>query len=326
MVSILIAARNEQDHIIACLKAIAQLSYPAQQMEVLIGDDQSEDRTLALIQDFIHDKPHFYLYHISEAIDHQRGKTNVLIQLIRQSKGNYLFFTDADVCVPTHWIQTMLSHLPADTGIVTGVTLIEGPRIFDQLQALDWLYALTAIQTLSDWKIPVTAMGNNMAVSRRAYEATGGYEALPFSLTEDFQLFQAISKQGFGFQNLLMPEVLAVSQPADSLRTLLQQRKRWMRGAMQLPRHMIALLFAQALFTPLVIILAFFFPTLALAIFATKAGLQAVFIHRSLRLLKQQMLYKYLLIYPLYEASVSLLLIAYYFLPIPMEWKGRKYN
>ena len=58
-VSILIAARNEAATVLDCLYAITQLTYPADALEVLIGDDQSTDQTGPLVADFIADKPNF---------------------------------------------------------------------------------------------------------------------------------------------------------------------------------------------------------------------------------------------------------------------------
>ena len=58
-VSILIAARNEEENIISCLEAISQLDYPTEKFSVWIGDDDSSDTTAALVENFIADKSNF---------------------------------------------------------------------------------------------------------------------------------------------------------------------------------------------------------------------------------------------------------------------------
>ena len=35
-------------------------------------------------------------------------------------------------------------------------------------------------------------MGNNMLITREAYEKTGGYESIKFSITEDLALYQKV--------------------------------------------------------------------------------------------------------------------------------------
>ncbi len=325
-ISILVAARNEENNILECLKALDRLRYPIHQMEVLIGNDQSEDGTVELVRQFIHDKPHFRLYNITEQLGHQWGKANVLAQLAHYAKGDYLFFTDADTRVPPGWIEAMLAECDSSTGIVTGVTLVEGSRLFDRMQALDWLNALGLIKIASDWQIPLTAMGNNMLVSRQAYAATGGYESLPFSMVEDWQLFRAIIAGGFGFRNLLQTNVLAFTKPVATLTDWLHQRKRWMQGAVQIPWYIVGALLSQALLTPAIVALSFFFPTLALVIFVAKITIHTTFTAKLLYRLKQQTLLRYLPVYQLYEPLAALALIVFYLLPVKVEWKGRKWE
>jgi cellulose synthase/poly-beta-1,6-N-acetylglucosamine synthase-like glycosyltransferase len=96
------------------------------------------------------------------------------------------------------------------------------------------------MQTVSDLKLPVSTMGNNMLVTRAAYEATGGYENMPFSVTEDVQLLKAAIKKGFRSCNIFHPGVLALSAPALTWRELLHQRKRWMQGIWHLPWYISA--------------------------------------------------------------------------------------
>ena len=200
-VSILIAARNEQETILACLRAVSQLHYPVDSIDVLIGNDQSTDQTAAVVTEFVRDKPTFRLVNITESVNGLSGKANVLAQLARQAKGEYLFFTDADTQVPPDWLTEILRAFTGNTGVVTGVTLPEGVSFFDKLQTLDWLYNLTLTHLVSSVGIPITAMGNNMAVSRSAYKAVGGYESLPFSVTEDYVLFRAILAKGVRFSD-----------------------------------------------------------------------------------------------------------------------------
>ncbi|MBW8051052.1 MAG: glycosyltransferase, partial [Cytophagales bacterium] len=64
-VSILIAARNEQDNIIDCLSALEHLTWPKEKFEVLIGNDHSEDNTKTLVEDYIKDKSNFHLHDIN---------------------------------------------------------------------------------------------------------------------------------------------------------------------------------------------------------------------------------------------------------------------
>jgi succinoglycan biosynthesis protein ExoA len=48
-VTIVVAARNEERHIEACLKALVAQDYPADRLEIIVADGMSTDRTRALI-------------------------------------------------------------------------------------------------------------------------------------------------------------------------------------------------------------------------------------------------------------------------------------
>ena len=307
------------------MRAISLLDYPADQVNVLIGNDNSTDQTAAVVARFIADKPNFRCYNITEVPGAVQGKANVLAQLAGRAQGEFLFFTDADTEVPPTWLTVMLARFSAQTGIVTGVTMPRGHTIFHHLQSLDWLHALTQTSVLTALGIPVTAMGNNMAVRRTAYEAVGGYEDLPFSVTEDYALFRAIVGQGYGFKNLLTPDVLAFSEPVSSFIELLQQRKRWMRGAFDLPVWMVLGLLAQYLAGPFLLLLGWFLPTLAVLIYCLKLLIQTTLLTFALSRLRQTPLLPYLLPFELYQLITGPVALIFYFLPIPVRWKGRVY-
>ena len=325
-VSILLAARNEETTILACLRAISQLNYPASAVEVLIGNDDSTDQTGAVVADFIADKPGFQLILIAESQAGLRGKANVLAHLARLAGGKYLFFTDADTQVSPDWLLDMSRQFTGNVGIATGVTLPDGPRLFHKLQTIDWLYNLTLTHLLSSAGVPVTAMGNNMAVSREAYNAVGGYESLPFSVVEDYTLFRAVVGRGFGFRNVLNEAVLARTQPVDTGWQFLNQRKRWMRGATALPTWMVVSLYGQYLAGPLLLLLGWFVPALAVGLYVLKLFVQTLVISLGLGRLRQTRLWPYALLFEVYQLIIGPLSVLYYLAPTPIEWKGRKYE
>ncbi|QMW05287.1 glycosyltransferase family 2 protein [Spirosoma foliorum] len=324
--SILIAARNEEAAIQECLSAIDQLKFSPGTVEVVIGDDQSTDQTAERTTQFIDNHPDFRLISITQTVPGLAGKANVLAQLVRQTQGEILFFTDADTQVPPSWLAEMSRQFNGNVGVVTGVTLPEGPRLFHKLQKIDWLYNLTLTHLVSSVGIPITAMGNNMAVSRQAYDAVGGYESIPFSVTEDYALFEAIIRQGYGFRNLLDERVLAHTKPVETVSAFLQQRKRWMRGATSLPIWMVSLLYLQYLAAPLLVGLAFVAPVLALGLYLVKLFIQTMVLSFGLSRLKQTKLWPYALLFEIYQLIVGPISVVFYLLPTTVEWKGRTYN
>ncbi|MCB2379041.1 glycosyltransferase [Hymenobacter sp. BT635] len=327
-VSILIAARNEEAAIARCLAAIRQLSYPPELVEVLLGDDASTDQTRAVAEQAMQGyKGRFRCLTITETLGSARGKANVLAHLARVATSEFFFITDADIAVPAGWIQALLPFARPEVGTVTGLTVVHGPRLFDRLQGLDWLQSLGLVQVVSDLGRPVTAMGNNMLVTRAAYEATGGYEQLPFSVTEDFELFRAVLARGFTFRNVYRPEALAFSLPIGTPRRLLHQRRRWLRGVEALPWWLQSGLIFYAMFYPLLLVLAWVAgPLAALSVLGIKIALQGLLAYGCYRRAGLRMPWHLLPAFELYTVALTLGLAVFRLLPVSFDWKGRLYQ
>ncbi len=169
MISILVAARNEEPNIAACLDALFNQDYPKDRFEIWVGDDQSEDDTAAIVQSYTSKYPNVHLLSIETQLKHQRGKSNVLAQLAQQAKGEYFFITDADTTVVPEWLNCMMGYFSPEIGVITGVTAIKGTSLFARLQKAEWLFYTAQGHLYAQKGKPVTAMGNNMAVRASVY-------------------------------------------------------------------------------------------------------------------------------------------------------------
>jgi cellulose synthase/poly-beta-1,6-N-acetylglucosamine synthase-like glycosyltransferase len=323
-VSILIAARNEEDNLVDCLRSLLDLDYPDDKYEILIGNDKSEDKTGDIADAFSIRYKQIKSFTIYKKLIKGNGKANVLAQLVPKSKGELLFITDADIRFPQKWIQAMLSGMSEDIALVTGTSVVVGSNLLAYMQQIDWLFATGMLKVVSDLDIPVTTMGNNMLIRKKVYEEIGGYEAMPFSVTEDLELFNHI-KEDYKTINLFNPNVLNESMPIKSLGELLIQRKRWMRGAFELPLIMIALLTIQSSFFAIIIGLVIINPIIAAIVLASKFTFRYIFLSLVVRKLKDRVNIFGSLIFEVYTSIFSLVSLLYYLIPGPIEWKGRKY-
>ncbi|PWK26614.1 cellulose synthase/poly-beta-1,6-N-acetylglucosamine synthase-like glycosyltransferase [Arcicella aurantiaca] len=327
-ITIWIAARNEEDNIINCLQSIERLDYPKDCLQVLIGNDNSDDNTKWFVVDFIKNKRYFQLVDIQKVINSQRGKANVLANLYEHSTGEYFLICDADVTVNPNWVKGMIANFEKDAhvGHQVGITSIRGKKIWHQFQSIDWLHALTLLKIAADLKIPLTGLGNNSAITRKAYESTGGYAKIPFSITEDFALFHEVVKKGFGFKNTINQEVFNQTLPMFNLREFLHQRKRWMVGALQCPWWVVGLLFFQALFLPILLIIGLTFSwKIAGILWFLKWLNQTITVLPTIIKLKEYHLIKHLLLYEFYANWWQITMIFFYYSPVKVDWKGRVY-
>ncbi len=328
MVSILLAARNEESTIERCLLAFTKLDYPVDKLEILIGDDASDDRTRELAQGFFMKYPHMQWYAIDRTIGKSSGKANVLAQLAQKAKGDYFFITDCDVAVPKHWITSMLTYFTTEVGICSGTTTCKQGNFFANLQRVDWLHFMGYIKAFANVGISCTSVGNNMAVRATAYRQTGGYENMNFSITEDYKLFKEVTSLGWQWRNSLEASTLGSATYIDSLRELMHQRKRWLMGAAELPikwKLMIVLygLFLPALFAVLFINIHWF-----LLVWFSKNFIQTLFLIVLFKKSDEKSPHLFFMVffYEIYLWFITVSSALFYVWPSKSVWKGRRYS
>ncbi len=327
-VSILIAARDEAAALPRCLASLRALRYPAGLLEVLVGDDGSTDGTAAAAETAMRGfGGQFRVVPIVGSLGAARGKANVLAHLARVASTDHYFITDADISLPATWITGLLAHTAPAVGTVTGITAVGGPRWFHQLQGIDWLLSLSMVQVVSDLGRPVTAMGNNMLVTRAAYEATGGYEALPFSVTEDFALFRAVLAVGFGFRQVFQADIRADSLPMFTWATLLRQRQRWLRGVADLPRRLrLELLFFSGFWPALAAVGLLGGPAVALGCWGAKVLVQGTLAAAAHRRAGLRLRWALLPLFELYTLALTVAMLVFQLRGGAVVWKGRRYE
>lgn len=325
-ISILIAARNEESNIIDCLKSLELLDYSKDNIEILIGNDQSTDETEQLITDFIQGKAYFKIINIPNQMGKAKAKANVLAHLFEQSSYEIIFVTDADIQVNANWVKSIVPYFNnPKIGIVSGTTIVNGKGFFANMQSIDWLYFSGLLIAFDNLGLKSTAVGNNMAVSKKAYLATGGYQNLDFSVTEDLALFTAIKNQGNESINLLAYDNLNHSKPQYSIINFLHQRKRWLIGAQGLNLKWKAIFMLMAMFYPMLILLFFYNFKNAITIWICKVFLQfLISIIISTKLKKIPNVF-YLIVFEIYTFISTFIVSIFYVLPIKMIWKNRKY-
>ena len=234
-VSILIAARNEEINILDCLTSIEKLDYPKPKLEVLIINDQSEDKTEKITKSFCDRLNHFTLLKIIDSKFGLYGKMNALAQGIDKTSGEIILITDADCEVPINWVSEFVKYFEKDVGMCGALTVLSKnenkENFFTRLQTLDWIYLQAIASGSCQLGSPISILGNNFAFRRKAYTDIGGFEKLGFSLTEDMALLQAI--HNFKKWKIVYPlnnKTKIYSKPANTITEFYHQRKRWVLG------------------------------------------------------------------------------------------------
>lgn len=329
IITVLVAARNEQENLPVLLKSLSELDYPKEKLQLLFADDQSSDNTYKLLMRFCEGQERRELLSIqAQQAQHysKNGKANALAFLSEKALGDYYFFTDADCEVGPQWIKEGVSCFRDDIGIVLGTTQVRANKLFQRFQELDWWNTLGYVKVASDLGVPTTGLGNNMIIKKEAYWKSGGFQNIPFNLTEDLEISKSIRKIGYRLAHQVSPGMLVRTKPETSLVDLIHQRKRWMNGVMTLPWYWLFMLSIQFAYFLCVLFLTYISPSLGISIAGSKILLQAFFLKKVAARAGQGLDWKTLFLFDFYYFYTTTLSILYYFWPSQVKWKSRTYS
>jgi cellulose synthase/poly-beta-1,6-N-acetylglucosamine synthase-like glycosyltransferase len=236
-VSVIIAARNEENNIEKSVLSVSKSNYPKDKYEIIVVNDRSTDSTeniLKELQSIISN-----LNVLSITTDSQKknlkGKPGAISYGISVARGEIIMMTDADCIVNEEWINSIVSEFSNNqVGLVASFTNVIGERIFDKIQAVEWAYLHTMASGGIGWNHPLGCYGNNLSIRKQAYEKVGGYENISFSVTEDLAMLQAISNSGYEVRYITKADADVDTLPTLTFADYIKQRHRWAVGGLGL--------------------------------------------------------------------------------------------
>jgi cellulose synthase/poly-beta-1,6-N-acetylglucosamine synthase-like glycosyltransferase len=326
-VTIVVAARNEEKNILNCLNSLNDVQYNEEKIEIVIVNDNSSDKTGELIEGFIKDKPKFKMLMPEGQIGKLNGKANALALAIKNSSNEIILTTDADCTVPPSWAKIIASYYQNDVVVVCGYTTQKDFSAFTGMQAVDFIYLLGVAAGTINFNKPLSCIGNNMSYRRSAYNAVGGFEALPFSVTEDSQLMLKIaqlenSKVIYPLEN----DALVVSEPCPNLASLFWQKKRWGVGGLDIGFWGYIIMLPSFLTHLCLLISPFFYSAQVAYLIFFKLFIDFFFLYPLHKQLKLKLRFRSFIAFEIY------LLIYVLFLPIILlfsknvKWKERLFS
>ena len=114
--SVVIPAYNEENRLPQSLTTVLDfLKKQPYESEIIISDDGSQDRTVALAKEFLKEFPHAVLI-----TPQNRGKGHAVRQGMLAATGDYVLFTDADLSTPIEEVSRFLARLEKDQDVVIG--------------------------------------------------------------------------------------------------------------------------------------------------------------------------------------------------------------
>ena len=225
-VSVIIAARNEENNIPLLIQDLHQLDYPSDRLEIVIADDRSNDNTWSLIKQAEENNECIKGIKI-EHLEDMTPKKHALTKGIEASSGEFILSTDADCRLPSGWVKSMVSALDEHNGIVIGASSVDASNSFGHYQLVDFLALVSANAGANGWGYSWTGTGQNIAYKRSCFNDIGGFNPVKDRVSgDDVYLVQSIGKR-FGSRVNADPHSFVKTQPAHNINQFINQRIRW---------------------------------------------------------------------------------------------------
>src|SRR3984893_7864097 len=225
-VSIVMAAYKEEKMIGGTLRSLLSTDYKGE-IELIVVDDGSRDRTAAEVQRVAETDPRVHLLQ-----QENRGKARALERALSAVCHPLVVFVDAD----THFQHDTLSRLLepfADEriGAVSGHAKVGNLRTFiARCQSLEYTCGFNLDRrAYTRWNCITVVPGAISAIRKEAIDQAGGLSLQ--TLAEDTDLTLALHKDR---QRIVyVPQAIAWTEAPESVRTLARQRFRWAYGTLQ---------------------------------------------------------------------------------------------
>jgi chlorobactene glucosyltransferase len=199
----MVPARNEEDSIKTCVESLLAQDYP--DFQVIVLDDNSTDRTGEILSALSADSRLKVIKGLPLPQD-WLGKHWACHQLYRASDGEILIFTDADTIHTPDTMRCSAAALQAERADMLSII----PRHILGSWAEKLVMPIFALGVFANIPLPrrlrpkdirlLSASGKLMAFNRRAYEVSGGFEAIRHEVLDDLQLPQQVAAAGFRYR------------------------------------------------------------------------------------------------------------------------------
>src|SRR5438093_5641408 len=194
-VSIVVPARNEEELLPSCLRALTTQDYPGK-LEIIVVDNGSTDRTAERARSF----------GVTVVSEPRHGYVIALARGFSIAAGEIVATTDADTVPPRDWISTLVRQYVESPDVVA----VGGEIFFREPNWKGWLFTRCILPPLNRWDRgnPAGAhlWGANFSVRRDVFQRAGGWN-MEFNLQCDTELSERLRR----FGRVVLLESLSVS-------------------------------------------------------------------------------------------------------------------
>lgn len=197
-VSILVPARNEENNIARCVLSLLNQRY--ENFEVIVLNDQSEDKTVAILTDIAKQYSGLTVIEGKDLPGGWLGKPWACHQLAAHASGDWLLFTDADTIHSPNMLQTVMTRVQKDRPDLATAFTKQAMRTLGEKLCVSYPY--WSVFSLFPMILAIrfglsffcAANGQFMLFSKAGYQQIGGHASVKDRIADDFSLARLILK------------------------------------------------------------------------------------------------------------------------------------
>jgi len=199
-ISLIFAARDEEEKLPAALATLAALDYP--NLEIIAVDDRSQDSTRKILNEFARVDKRARVVLVDELPGGWLGKPHALQKAYEASTGEWLLFTDADVRFAPDVLRRAASLVKERA--VDHLTLLGDVEMHGFWETTLLTFFGMAFHLATDpYRVgnphsrAYVGVGAFQMVKRGAYEAAGMHRRLAMEVVDDMKLGKIVKQAGF---------------------------------------------------------------------------------------------------------------------------------
>jgi glycosyltransferase involved in cell wall biosynthesis len=197
-VSALMPARNEAENI---AKAVRSVAGQPEVIEIIVVDDDSDDRTPAILEQLRAEVSHLRILKVIGPPEGWLGKSHALAVASREATGNWLLFTDADTVHEPGSLGQLLEVGRREHADLVSLSPGQETPTWWEKAVIPFVFVELArrfrFEEVSDPRSKsAAASGQYLLIRRAVYDSVGGHEAVRGEILEDVALARRAKDAG----------------------------------------------------------------------------------------------------------------------------------
>ena len=199
MVSAIIPARNEEA---AIARAVESVAAQPEIAEIIVVDDQSTDRTAAILAELATRIPKLKILHARALPPGWVGKNYAVALGADVAQGDWLLFTDADTCHMAGSTRRALADAVDHNAVLVSYSPEQDLGSFWERVLIPFVYcrlsAKFSFARVNNPQLPdAAANGQFLMILRDVYQEVGGHAAIASEVLEDVALARRVKQAGY---------------------------------------------------------------------------------------------------------------------------------